>query len=53
MPELNQLKIRPETEQYFQQFYKIFQQNRSNKQEAQQALARDFANTYWYYVFFG
>ncbi|WP_346864405.1 DUF6057 family protein [uncultured Draconibacterium sp.] len=53
MPELNQLRIRPETEQGFQQFYKLFQQNRSNKQQAQRALARDFANTYWYYVFFG
>lgn len=53
MPELHQLRIRPETEQYFQQFYKIFQQNQSSKQQAQQALARDFSNTYWYYVFFG
>jgi len=52
MPELKQLSIRPQTEQGFQQFYKIFQQNRSNKQQAQRALSRDFSTTYWYYVFF-
>ncbi|MCY1719484.1 DUF6057 family protein [Prolixibacteraceae bacterium Z1-6] len=52
MPELKKLCIRTETEQRFQQFYKIFQQNQSNKQQAQRALANDFAGTYWYYVFF-
>lgn len=52
MPELQQLKVSKQTEQRFQQFYKIFQQNKNNKQQAQRALAREFSDTYWYFVFF-
>lgn len=52
MPELKRLKISPQTEQRFNQYYQIFQQNQSNKQQAQRVLARDFGDTYWYYVFF-
>lgn len=52
MPELKYLKVNPKTEQRFQQFYKIFQENRNNKQQAQGALAQEFLHTYWYYVFF-
>jgi hypothetical protein len=37
MPELHKLKINRITEQRFQQFYKIFQQNSGNKQLAQRA----------------
>nr|WP_319265754.1 DUF6057 family protein [uncultured Draconibacterium sp.] len=51
MPELKQLQIDPQTEQRFQQYYQIYQQNQANKRKAQIAL-RDFADTYWYYVFF-
>ncbi|WP_163323987.1 DUF6057 family protein [Draconibacterium mangrovi] len=51
MPELKQLQIDPETEQRFQRYYQIYQQTRSNKRKAQIAL-REFADTYWYYVFF-
>ncbi|WP_303918232.1 DUF6057 family protein [Draconibacterium sediminis] len=51
MPELQQLQIDPETEQRFQRYYQIYQQTRSNKGKAQIAL-REFADTYWYYVFF-
>ncbi|QIA07871.1 DUF6057 family protein [Draconibacterium halophilum] len=51
IPELKQLKIDPQTEQRFQRYYQIYQQNQSNKRKAQIAL-RDFADTYWYYVFF-
>lgn len=52
MPQLERLIVSPKTEQRFQQFYQIFQQNQTDKQKAQRALARDFSDTYWYYVFF-
>jgi hypothetical protein len=52
MPELEKLKINPQTEQRFQQYYQIFLQNQSNKQVAQKALFPNFGDTYWYYVFF-
>ena len=52
MPELSILHINPQTEQRFQQYYRIFQQNQGSKQMAQQALAENFRDTYWYYVFF-
>ncbi|WP_340114031.1 DUF6057 family protein [Maribellus mangrovi] len=51
MPVLNTLQIDPKTEQRFQRYYQIFQQNQRNKLQAQSAL-REFADTYWYYVFF-
>ena len=51
MPELKKLQINPQTEQRFQRYYQIYQQNQANKRKAQIAL-RDFADTYWYYVFF-
>lgn len=51
MPDLQQLTINPQTEQRFQRYYQIYQQNQSNKRKAQIAL-REFADTYWYYVFF-
>ncbi len=52
MPELKRLKINPQTEQRFQQYYKIFEQNSGNKLQAQRVLSRNFYDTYWYYVFF-
>ncbi|MDB4582962.1 DUF6057 family protein [Draconibacterium sp.] len=52
MPEMKRLQINPRTEQRFQRFYRTFQQHRGNKHQAQQALAREFSDTYWYYVFF-
>lgn len=52
MPELHKLRINPQTEQKFQQYYRIFQQNRNNRQQAQIALSKEFADTFWYYVFF-
>ncbi|WP_167608758.1 DUF6057 family protein [Maribellus sediminis] len=51
LPELTRLQINPQTEQRFQRYYQLFQQNQGNKQKAQNAL-REFADTYWYYVFF-
>ena len=51
MPKLKRLQIDPQTEQRFQRYYQIYQQNQSNKRKAQIAL-REFADTYWYYVFF-
>lgn len=50
-PEFEGLIIQPETVIRFNQYYKIFQQNSGNKQQAQAAL-RDFSDTYWYHVFF-
>lgn len=52
MPELQKLKINPQTVQRFNQYYQLFQQNQSNKLQAQRALAPNFGDTYWYYVFF-
>ena len=52
LPELKKLTISLQTEQRFNQFYLIFQQNSANKQQAQRALSRNFSDTYWYYVFF-
>jgi hypothetical protein len=52
MPPFENLKINQETEQRFQQFNRIFRQNQQNKQMAKRALAPEFADTYWYYVFF-
>jgi hypothetical protein len=51
MPELKKLEIDPGTEQRFERYYKLFQQNQGNKLRAQKAL-QEFADTYWYYVFF-
>jgi hypothetical protein len=52
MPKLKRLKINRQTEQRFQQYYKIYQQNQANKQQAQRVLMPNFGDTYWYYVFF-
>ncbi len=52
LPELKQLKLALNAEQRYTQYYKIFQQNSSNKLRAKQALSRNFADTFWYYVFF-
>ena len=52
VPKLNTLQINKQTERRFQQYYRIFQQNSSNKQQAQRALGRDFSDTFWYFVFF-
>ena len=53
IPEMNRQQINTCTEQRFQLFYRIFQQYRGSKQQAQQAWAKEFSDTYWYYVFFG
>ncbi len=50
-PEFEGFTIQPETVIRFNQYYKIFQQNSENKQQAQAAL-RDYSDTYWYHVFF-
>lgn len=52
LPELKTLRVSKKTEQRFQQFYRAIQQNKGNKQQAQRALAQEFSDTYWYYVFF-
>lgn len=52
LPELKHLKLTANTEQRFTQYYQIFQQNSSNKLQAQKALSRNFSDTFWYYVFF-
>lgn len=50
-PALKKLAVNPQTEQQFQQYYQIFQQNSASREQAQRAL-QSFAGTYWYYVFF-
>ena len=52
LPDLKTLRIKLETIQRFRQYYQIFQQNNSNKEQAKRALAKDFSDTFWYYVFF-
>jgi hypothetical protein len=52
MPDLKRLKINQQTEQRFRNYYQIFQQNQGNREQAQRALAREYSDTYWYYVFF-
>lgn len=52
MPELTYLTVSRQTKLRFQEFYKIFQQNQGSKSLAQRALTKNFAHTYWYYVFF-
>ncbi|MBK6282886.1 MAG: hypothetical protein IPF54_09665 [Draconibacterium sp.] len=51
-PEFEGLIINPQTVIRFNEYYKIFQQNQANKEKAQNALAMNFADTFWYYVFF-
>lgn len=52
IPELQRLRINQETVQRFRQYYRVFQENSANREQAQRALARDFSDTFWYYVFF-
>lgn len=52
LPALRRLKVSKQCERRFNNFYKIYMQNRGNKRRAQKALAKEFSATYWYYVFF-
>lgn len=51
-PNLDYLRIHTETEQRFRQYYQIFQQNSSSREQAQRALYPQFSDTFWYYLFF-
>lgn len=51
-PQLDYLRTRTETEQRFRQYYQIFQQNSTSREQAQRALYPQFSNTFWYYLFF-
>jgi hypothetical protein len=51
-PEFDGLTINPQTVIRFNEYYKIFQQNQASKEKAQNALAKNFGDTFWYYVFF-
>ena len=50
-PEFEGFVINPQTIIRFNEYYKIFQQNTANKEQAQNAL-KGFSETFWYYVFF-
>ncbi len=50
-PEFEGFEINPQTVIRFNDYYKIFQQYSSNKEQAQRAL-RDYSDTYWYHVVF-
>jgi hypothetical protein len=50
-PEFEGFEINPQTVIRFNDYYRIFQQNSGNKQQAQAAL-REYSDTYWYHVFF-
>jgi hypothetical protein len=51
-PELEYLAIDPQVEQRFRQYYQVFQQNSSSREQAQRALYPNFRTTFWYYLFF-
>jgi hypothetical protein len=50
-PEFEGFEINPQTVIRFNDYYRIFQQNSSNKEQVQRAL-RDYSDTYWYHVVF-
>ncbi|MCG6188421.1 DUF6057 family protein [Maribellus maritimus] len=52
MPELERLTVTRETVQRFRQYYQVFQQNSSNREQAKRALSQNFSDTFWFYVFF-
>jgi len=52
LPDLKYLQLSSVSAQRFTEYYKIFEQNSSNKLHAQRALSHNFADTFWYYVFF-
>ncbi len=52
LPELKYLDTGKETEHHFNQYYQVFQQNSSRREQAQRALHQNFAGTFWYYLFF-
>lgn len=52
LPDMKYLQFSSDATQRFTTYYKIFEQNSSNKVQAQRALSRNFADTFWYYVFF-
>ncbi len=51
-PDLEYLDSSKETEHRFNQYYQVFQQNNSSRLQAQRALHQNFADTFWYYLFF-
>ena len=51
-PEFEGIMINPQTVIRFNEYYRIFQQNSASKEKAQNALAMNFGETFWYYVFF-
>ncbi len=51
-PEFDGFTVNPQTVIRFNEYYRIFQQNQSSKEMAQRALAKDFGDSFWYYVFF-
>lgn len=51
-PEFDGFTVNPQTVIRFNEYYRIFQQNQSSKEQAQRALVKDFGGTFWYYVFF-
>ena len=50
-PEFEGFEINPQTVIRFNDYYRIFQQFSSNKEQAQRALS-DYSDTYWYHVVF-
>lgn len=50
-PEFEGFKVKHETVIRFNEYYQIFQKNAQNKEKAEKAL-HEFADTYWFYVFF-
>jgi hypothetical protein len=49
------MKLQPpdQTLQRFENFYQIFMQNRADMRRAKKVMEADFADTFWYYFFFG
>jgi hypothetical protein len=51
-PRLQRMDVSAPVIQRFDHFYRVLQQNNGSRQQAQQALSRDFSHTFWYYYFF-
>lgn len=50
-PEFEGFTMNPQTVIRFNEYYRIFQQNQSSKEQARNAL-RNYSDTYWYYIMF-
>jgi len=51
-PRMQKLDISAPVAQRFDHFYRLLQQYNSSKQQAQQALSKEYGQSFWFYYFF-